>query len=370
MSFVETFPRVSVVLPSLEPDRKLLNTIDELLAAGCREIVVVNDGSSPDKQPIFDEAASREGVRVLVHPVNRGKGAALRTAFADLLEHSPDTLGVITADSDGQHLTKDIIACARDMTEREEHIVLGCRDFSLPDVPERSRKGNHITSRVFKVFFHMELSDTQTGLRAIPKKWLPDMLEIDGDRYEYENNMLLAMRDKKIPYREVRIETVYEDNNKASHFRTVRDSLRIYWHLFNRIIKYALSSVGCLVFETLLQTLLHDLWKSPFEGGTGFLSKYLDEMVGFLPARLLSSILNFYLNKKFVFGEKKKGTCSLLRYYVLWTVQLLVTALGTTALDLLLGGVHGVAYFFMTMLVKTVIFFASYTVQKKWVFAD
>ena len=89
----------------------------------------------------------------------------------------------------------------------------------------------------------------------------------------------------------------------------------------------------------------------------------------FLPARLLSSFLNYYLNKRFVFEEKKQSARSLIRYYILWIVQAIVTALATTGLNLALGGTSGIFYFLVTVFVKCVIFIASYTVQKKWVFA-
>lgn len=214
---------VSVVLPSLNPDEKLGIVIDGLLQYGFTDIILVNDGSSPEKLHYFTEAAQHPEVHLLHHEVNRGKGAALKTAFQYVLENRPNGAGVITVDGDNQHHPEDTRRCAEQMLE-SGHLVLGVRDFSQPDVPFKSRNGNKITSLVFKLFVGMTISDTQTGLRAIPGELLPLMLEIGGDRFEYETNMLLALKERDLPFDEVKIRTVYLEENKSSHFRAVRDS--------------------------------------------------------------------------------------------------------------------------------------------------
>lgn len=366
----EMLSQICVIIPSYEPDEKLLPTVNELYANGISDIIIVNDGSSENCKPIFEKVKKLSFVTYLEHKVNSGKGVALKTAFDYVLKKRSDSLGVITADGDGQHLTKDIIACIKKMLETES-VVLGCRDFSLPDVPERSRKGNNITRNVFKKVFKIDISDTQTGLRAFPMKYLPDMLETEGERYEYENKMLLTLRDRKIPFCEQKIDTVYIEENKTSHFRPVADSLRIYYHLFSGFIKYVASSLFCVIVENILQTVLHDILKIGVESaGEGFLSTVLVELVDFLPARLLASLLNYYINKHFVFKSRKHTEGAFKRYVVLWAIQAVVTLFCIAGLELLLGGTGGIVYFLIISVVKTAIFFASYTVQKKWVFAD
>ncbi len=349
---------VSLIVPAYEPDDKLLSAIPLLEEAGFSDIIVVNDGSSDACDEIFEKVKEFSTVTLLVHEVNKGKGVALKTAYRYILENRPDSLGAVCVDSDGQHLPKDVLACTKEMLTGEPHIVLGCRDFTLPFVPERSRKGNNITRNVFKKFFKMDVSDTQTGLRAVPSKYYTDMLETDGERYEYENNMLLTMKDNKIPYSEVSIDTVYIEENKSSHFRPVRDSLRIYYHLFSKTIKYALSSLFCVILENLIQLVLHD--------SINIANTFVNELVDFLPARLISSVVNYFLNSKLVFKKKSGG--SVARYYVLWLVQAAITYLCTIGVECVLGRTEGIVYFLIITVIKTLIFFASYFVQKKWVF--
>ena len=353
---------VTVIIPSYDPDEKLVPTLKSIQLAGFSDVIVVNDGSAPECAAIFDEVGALPFVTLLTHEVNRGKGAALKTAFSWYAANRPDGAGVVTADGDGQHLPKDIAACAEKMLDTGE-CVLGCRDFSLPDVPERSRKGNNITRGVFKRFFKIDVSDTQTGLRAIPSRFIPELIATEGDRYEYENNMLVTFRDKKIPFGEVPIETVYIEENKTSHFRPVRDSARIYYHLFERVIKYTLSSLFCVLLENVTQTILHDLFAEKIGG------RMLLELVDFLPARIVASLINYYLNRRFVFKKQRDGRY-FAKYSLLWVCQAAFTWLCTVGVQELFGGAGGVLYFIMISVIKTAIFFISYVIQNKWVFKE
>ena len=227
--------RVSVVLPSLDPDDKLVAVVDGLLEYGFSDIILINDGSKPENLHYFhDLAAQHPEITLLHHEVNKGKGAALKNAFRYVLQNRPDSLGVVTVDGDNQHHPEDTRTCCEKMLETG-CVVLGCRDFSQPDVPPRSRFGNRTTSAIFKVFVGMTISDTQTGLRAIPASYLNQLAEVYGDRFEYETNMLLAFKDQGIPFDEQKIRTVYIEENKSSHFHAIKDSWRIYKLIFRHI---------------------------------------------------------------------------------------------------------------------------------------
>ncbi len=229
--------RCVIVLPSLNPNEKFDRVLDGLLEADFQHIVIVDDGSDAAHQKHFVRARTFPQCVVIPHQVNKGKGRALKDAFAAVLARFPEAEGVITIDGDGQHLTHDIIACGNRMLEEKTRVVLGCRDFDLPGVPARSVAGNKTTSRMFRLY-GIKLSDTQTGLRAIPRQYLQRFCGIAGDRFEYETNMLLKMKQWGIGFSEQPIETVYEDENAGSHYNAVKDSWRItkimFRALFNR----------------------------------------------------------------------------------------------------------------------------------------
>ena len=241
---------ITVVLPSLDPDDKLNKVIDGLLEYGFEDIILVNDGSRQENLHYFEDAARlHPEIHVLTHPVNKGKGAALKNAFRWFLENRPEGLGVVTVDGDNQHHPEDTRRCCERMLE-SDHVILGCRDFSQKDVPARSSFGNKTTSAIFKIFCGITLSDTQTGLRAIPAKYLETFCEVKGDRFEYETNMLLAMKDHGIEFEEEKIRTVYIEENKSSHFRVVRDSWRIYKLILAHFFRYTLSSIVCFFLDS------------------------------------------------------------------------------------------------------------------------
>lgn len=355
---------ISVILPSLDPDQKLLTVIDGLLEYGFTDIVLINDGSKPENLHYFTEAAQHPEVHLLHHEVNRGKGAALKTAFRWVMENRPTTQGVVTVDGDNQHHPDDTRACTLQM-QKTEKIVLGVRDFSQPDVPARSRSGNRITSFVFKFFVGMNISDTQTGLRAIPARLLPAMCDISGDRFEYETNMLLAMKTNGFDFDEVKIRTVYIEENKSSHFRVFRDSWRIYKLILGHFFRFAVSSVTCAVVDEglymLLSFLLHNV-----------LSGFLLTAVPVAAARLFSSVLNFFMNQKMVFHSKGNTGKAMLKYFML-ALPLAACQLCLTHFGIMLLGIHdnqtilrGLVY----GIVMAILFLASYFIQQRWVFSN
>lgn len=354
----------AVVLPSLNPTDRLTDTVDGLLEAGFSRIVLVDDGSRPDTRVYFEAAARRPEVTLLRHEVNRGKGAAMKTAFAWLLERCPGCPGVVTVDGDGQHHPEDAMACARKMLE-EGRLILGCRDFSQPDVPPRSRMGNRITRAVFRIFCGLAVSDTQTGLRAIPMEYLPRLAAVAGDRYEYETNMLLALRDLDIPWGEVKIRTIYLEENRESHFHPVRDSWKIYKLILARFFRYSLSSLLCAVVDGWLFALLSSVLQWRLRGVA-----HTAAAAG--GARLVSSLLNFALNRSLVFRFTGRSMQALARYYILVIVQYLAQLGLTQMLFQLLHIQHEystVRHTVIYVLVMIVLFVASYMIQRRWVFA-
>lgn len=356
--------KVSVVLPSLAPDEKLLGVIHGLIQQGFSQIILVDDGSKPENLHYFEKAAACPQVTLLHHEGNRGKGAALKTAFRWFLDNCPDGAGVVTVDGDGQHHCEDTVACARKMLESGK-IVLGVRDFTGPEVPRRSRFGNQTTSAVFKIFVGMTISDTQTGLRAIPRQYLKRLCAVSGDRFEYETNMLLAMKEYYIPFVQQKIRTVYIEENKSSHFRAVQDSWRIYKLILAHFFKFIGSSfVASVVDEVLFVALTHCLG--------GWLDSFALTLVPFLVARVLSSLINFRMNQRLVFCSSQDSGKALLRYFYL-AVPVALAQLGLTYGAYLLFHIGEEQVVFRGLIyagVMVALFIFNFIIQQRWVFAS
>lgn len=231
---MKTIKGIIVVIPSLSPEENLVDYVDDLIKNGFKNIIVVNDGSSKEYNSIFNKLSKRKAVKVLKHDVNKGKGAALKTAFSYIKKNYKKAKGVLTVDSDGQHLASDCLNIANVILKGKRGLYLGCRDFNDPHVPFKSRCGNKLTSLLFKLLYKQSLSDTQTGLRGFLIDDLDLMIDCDGERYEYEMEMLIKACLNNLKLICVPIETVYINQNEGSHFRPLKDGLKVYKILFRK----------------------------------------------------------------------------------------------------------------------------------------
>ncbi len=350
----ESLDGVSVVIPAYKPDEKLPDLADKLAAVGFSDIIIVDDGGGRDYARIFEDLERRPFCTVLTHELNRGKGAALRTALTYFAEARKESRGLVTADADGQHLPEDVRACALKMLETG-NVILGSRNFSKAGIPARSLFGNKITSFVFRLFFGMKVSDTQTGLRGFPSEYVPDVLFAKGERYEFETNVLLLLKKRGIPFEELEINTVYLEENKSSHFRAVRDSLRIY----SMIIKYIAASLGSSLLDNLLFLLINLIFdiKGSIPG----------TFIAYVSARTVAALVNYLINKNAVFG-KEKGRHAILRYLAIAIPLMLISALFVVFIGKSLDVINPYIKTVIKMIVDTILFFASFRIQHQWVF--
>ena len=316
-----------IVIPSYEPDERLLQLLETLKAGRQGPVVIVDDGSGAAYKDIFERAGAYVDVlggAVLTHEVNRGKGRALKTAFAFILKKYPEAIGCVTADSDGQHTAECIEKVRQTLEEHPDSLVLGVRRFDGKDVPWRSRMGNGITERVFAYVSGVHVTDTQTGL---------------------------------YPIIEVPIRTIYDSKeNHQTHFNTLTDSVKIYRILGKKFMKYVFSSFSSCVLDLVLFTI----FCSMFRGRTG---SYI--AVSTVLARVISAACNYALNYKIVFESRKKVHTSGVRYFILALVQMGLSALLVTGGCSLFTAAPEVA---VKAIVDSVLFFISYAVQQRYVF--
>lgn len=336
--------RAVVLIPAYKPDDRLVALTGELRDKGL-DVLLVDDGGGETFAPVFERCRAL-GAQVAVHAVNLGKGRALKTGINAALLAWPDLTSIVTADADGQHTVSDILRLIDAVESHPDVLVLGSREFT-GDVPFKSRWGNRITRAVYALASGVHVGDTQTGLRALPRRSLEAMMRIDGERYEYEMNVLLKLRDMNLGVFEVPIETIYIDDNAGSHFNPVRDALRIYMVIF----KYLFSSVVSFVLDYALYWLC--------------LGRFgLTPLLSYALARLVSSQVNYHLNKHTVFSGRG-GKHSMAKYYALAVVQGLLGA----GLVQLIPTLLPISAAVVKIPVDIVLFAVSYLIQRDFVFA-
>ena len=219
------------LIPSFEPDERLIKLVIELYNNEYK-IIIVNDGSNSKYNKIFETCSLFS--KVISYEKNYGKGYALKTGLKYIKDNFVEYV-VITLDSDGQHTVKDANKLYEYIVNNKYDLVLGKRIRSS-NTPIRSRLGNTITRDIFYLATKCKIFDTQTGLRAFTNNLIDYMINIRGNRFEYEMNVLLYAKRNNIAIKEIKIETIYIENNKGSHFKTIRDSYKIYKEIFKYIL--------------------------------------------------------------------------------------------------------------------------------------
>lgn len=338
-----------VIIPALNPNEKLITLVEDLKKMDL-QVVIINDGSGQEYLNIFEILKSKYQCEVCMHTQNMGKGAALKTGIRYAALNYPEAYGYVTADADGQHTAEDILKVANSLEKNPDKFVLGTRDFNGKNIPFKSRWGNRITSFVFLLSTGKRCTDTQTGLRGIPRKFKEICFAVPGNRYEYEMNLLLEMGRKEIPFVYEPIATIYLEDNKSSHFNPVKDSIIIYLN----ILKYSISSLISAITDLSLFTVF-----AHFIFGTGSAGI----LAATAAARFISGGVNFTFNKYWVFQSKKYSANEAFKYFSLCCCQMmaswfLVSSLSSLPLNLI----------FIKILVDGTLFFISYQIQKKYIF--
>ncbi len=337
--------KIVVLIPSLDPDVKLISLIKNIREEDNYEIVVVDDGTF-DKS-IFNELIEKKMCHLITHAVNQGKGRSLKTGINYILTTYPDCIGIITADSDGQHTVEGIRDVAFALEKNPNDLILGSRKFTGRNVPFRSRFGNLLTIKLFNFFSGLKIHDTQTGLRGIPREYMKSLLKVPGEKFEFEMNMLMVCNSNNISIKEVFIETVYIEGNKSSHFNPVVDSAKIYF-IF---LKYSFSSI----FAALID----------------FIVFYLATTVGLslvwamFISRVIASITNFTVNKTAVFKSDNKVYIEIIKYY---TLAVLSGVSSYYVIKILSEHLFTINVIKSKIIAETVLFFINYYIQNRFVF--
>lgn len=348
-----------VLIPCYKPDEKLLQLIHDLRLAGIRHILVVDDGGGAAYDHIF-QAAQDKGCLVYRYEVNKGKGYAIKYGMSQISSLDMECHRIVTADCDGQHTPEDICRVIAESQQHPDDLVLGGRRFT-GDVPWRSRFGNAFSRKAFYLMSGARIHDTQTGLRAIPASGLHILAKSQGDRYEYEMNVLSDCCDHGIHIREIPIETVYLEGNKSSHFKVLRDSYLIY----KNPIKYLAVSLSSTIIDLGLFGALSSIeafhMSLPEAISAFFSSKVL---IPTIIARVVSAVYNYTMNKRVVFSHKGQTVKTFGQYCLLASIVMCSSALIVSLADKALPW----ATVFIKALVDLVLFVINYLVQKRIIF--
>ena len=351
--------KTPIIIPAYEPDERMILLIEDLVKAGQKKIIIVDDGSGEKYSGLFaraKELIAPEGT-VISYSENKGKGGALKTAFSYVLKNMPGVTGTVTADSDGQHTVECIKSVEQKLLENPKSLVLGVRSFDKEGIPWKSEFGNKLTRKVLRYVSGIKVSDTQTGLRGIPLSFLPECLAIRENRFEYEMEVLLRTSGK-IKITETPIKTVYDSKeNHQTHFNPFVDSLKVYRVLCKRFFIFIFSSFSASIIDLTLFTLFCFLLKERFP------EIYI--IIATVLARIISACYNYAMNYKNVFQSKSKVSSSGSKYALLAVLQMSCSALMVNSGKIIMPFMPETV---IKIVVDTLLFFVSYKIQQKFVY--
>ena len=349
--------QIPLIIPAYEPDERLITLLQNLKDAEFNTVILLDDGSGDAYQSIFETAEKEYGCTILRHYRNLGKGRGLKDAFNYCLNAYPDMIGCVTADSDGQHTPEDIKKCMDALEQDPSHLIMGCRNFKGEGIPWKSAYGNTLTRKVCKWLCGVDVTDTQTGLRAIPKKFMAELMAVDGERFEFEMNMLIACKGK-YDITEVEIQTIYDSKeNHQTHFDPIRDSIKIYRIFGKMLLKFLISSLSSAIIDLVLFSVFCKLFKP--------IDAVFYVTIAAVAARVISATYNYLMNYTFVFKSKENKWKAFGKYTLLAVIQMTLSASLVTLGVYLLAAVPELA---IKIVVDVILFIISYWIQRELVF--
>jgi glycosyltransferase involved in cell wall biosynthesis len=223
--------RPFVVVPCLNEERAIEGLLQGVLAH-CKDVIVIDDGSS-DRTA---EIVARMPVTLIRHPERRGKGEALRTGFREALKR--DASGVLTMDGDGQHDPADIPRILATARAYPGAMIIGARILDREHQPGARRRANDFADWGISWGCGRPVADTQSGQRWYPRAAV-QLVDLPAQDFVFEAAILIAAsRDLDMPVVSIPIACRYDDSARHSHFRPVRDVMRITWYTIRRILHY------------------------------------------------------------------------------------------------------------------------------------
>ena len=212
--------RFALIIPLYNHEEKIADVVLGVLKLGW-PVFVVDDGSTDSS---YERIKAIDGIAILRHRENEGKGAAIRTGFAAAAQVAD---WAVTIDADGQHHPEDVTHLIRAIPENQRPIIIGRREGMLtPDIPWTSRFGRQFSNFWVRLSGGPRMTDSQSGMRLYP---LPEAmnLKVKARRFQFEVEILVKANWRGIPVIEAPIRVTYQPGSgRVSHFRPFVDFLR------------------------------------------------------------------------------------------------------------------------------------------------
>ena len=209
-----------MLIPTYNNERTLNRVIDGVLKY-TEHIIIINDGATDTTS---EKLKSYPNLEQINFPKNKGKGVALRKGFKKA--HQLGYAYAITIDSDGQHYPEDIEVFIRAIEKSPDSLLIGDRNMDQEGIPKKSSFGNNFSNFWYTFETGVKLTDTQSGYRLYPLEKLA-ILNYFTNKFEFEIEVIVRASWKGIEVKNVPIQVLYDESERVTHFRPIKDFTRI-----------------------------------------------------------------------------------------------------------------------------------------------
>ncbi|MDD3520186.1 MAG: glycosyltransferase family 2 protein [Actinomycetota bacterium] len=225
--------KISILIPSYNEEKHIKSVIEKCSVYNL-DIIVVDDGSTDNTPLLLSQAASENGINliVLTHEKNKGKGEALKTGFIFACKNN--YYGVITIDADGQHSIDEIKDFISEVEKKNPDIIVGSRFKDTKGMPFIRLAVNFLTSWIISFIALKKIDDVQSGFRFI-KYNVMKTVKLETSNFDTEPEMLIKASWHGFKITNIPIKTIYNLGEFKSHINPGKDTLKFFKLIFKSI---------------------------------------------------------------------------------------------------------------------------------------
>jgi len=224
------FLKIAILIPSYNEGNRISEVIRNCFDYNL-DIIIINDGSTDNTAKALKEFETQKNNNVIIitHPVNKGKGEALKTGFAYAVNNNYS--GVITIDADGQHDTKEISDFLAEISNTDPDLIVGSRFSNTKGMPFLRRFVNYFTSWIISSIAGKKIEDVQSGYRYIKTSVLKN-IKLETKNFDTEPEILLKAGWFNYKITNIPIRTIYYLDDFKSYVNPVKDTIKFFKLIF------------------------------------------------------------------------------------------------------------------------------------------
>lgn len=324
-----------ILMPVYNPSERIVNYVKKLKENNY-QVVLINDGSKSEYHSLFEKMV--HDCKIISYPLFKGKGYAIKKGIHYIKEHLQDKKGIIILENEYDLMHINHIRTLINKNSQKMCVV--------------HHKGKRFLTKLFSMIYNKKFIDVDSELFGFSMNYLDQMMTVDENCYEVQSLIQSVQNNQEIE--EIQLE------NKQQPFHLKNKTIQVLYVIFLHLIRFVSSSIISSVIDVLLAWILLDVLK------IWMTSDFWRIALSSLIARVLSAIVNYVINKKYVFKEKTNSKQTAIRFLILTIV--------ITILSTLFVYVASSLHIMSEKLAKPVgdllLFLLSYSAQTKWVFKN